>query len=71
MKGEKDSKRAWMGVLADYYDVDGREKKLIENAVMKKWRELRYYGRIKIVKEMLDIREEMSSWIVAAELEDF
>ena len=58
MKEEKDSKRAWMGVLADYYDdVDGKEKKLIDNAVMEKWRELHYYGRIKIVKEMLDIRE--------------
>ena len=57
MKEEKDSKRAWMGVLADYYDVDGKEKKLIENAVMEKWRNLHYYGRREIVKEMLDIRE--------------
>ena len=38
MKEEKDGKRAWMGVLADYYDVDGKEKKLIENVVMEKWR---------------------------------
>ena len=57
MKEEKDSTRAWMGVLADYYDVDGREKKLIENAVMEKWRNLHYYGRREIVKEMLDIHE--------------
>jgi len=57
MKEEKDSKRAWMSVLADYYDVDGKEKKLIDNAVMEKWRNLHYYERREIVKEMLDIRE--------------
>jgi len=55
MKEEKDSKRAC--VLADYYDVDGKKKKRIENAVMEKWRNLHYYGRREIVKEMLDICE--------------
>ena len=47
------AKEAWMDILSDYYNET--EKNDIPNPIIERWRRFHYYGRIKLVNEMLNI----------------
>lgn len=54
MRQEKNGKKAWMGVLSEYYGEEGKGK---NQKTMEKWRDLHYYGRLEIVDRMINIQD--------------